>query len=194
MNRHEYIAELDRRIRLLPRADREDAIAYYEGYFDDMGVTDEEDVTGRVDDPKEIAERILDECSERLIEESRAKSDVRNWTKTIRMILIGVISFPVAFPLVMVAFALVITLVAVSFALVIALAATTIGLVAGGIGFFIAGFFAFTTNLYVHIGGALVLVALGILLGQFALWLVGKLSKLAASVCERLLSRRKARL
>lgn len=195
MNRRDYIAELSYRIRLLPREDREDAIMYYEGYFDDMGVSDTEDISGRVDSPEQIAARILEECSERHIEQSREQGgirhELRHGSRMIWMTILGIVSLPVALPLVIAALALIVALTVVGFSLIVAVGLGGIGMVIGGIGLFIAGFLAIGSNLLMHIGGSLVCVSLGVLLTLFTAKLIRWFTRIVAYICESLISRRR---
>ena len=61
MNKSKFIKELKLRLRGLSKEDLDDAINYYEEYFLDSGVDDEEDVTQMVGDPKDVARKILEE-------------------------------------------------------------------------------------------------------------------------------------
>ena len=44
MNKTEFIKQLEKRLRRLPKEDREDAIRYYEEYFEEMNWVDKDGV------------------------------------------------------------------------------------------------------------------------------------------------------
>lgn len=44
MTRNEFMFQLRTKLKRLPQSDAEDAIAYYQGYFDDAGPENEQEV------------------------------------------------------------------------------------------------------------------------------------------------------
>lgn len=65
MNKTEFIKQLEKRLRRLPKEDREYAIRYYEEYFEEMGADDSTDVTSTLGTPNEIAREIIATCTEK---------------------------------------------------------------------------------------------------------------------------------
>ena len=59
MIRHEYLEQLDRYLRKLPKADYEEAMDYFTEYFDEAGVENEAAVMAELGTPKEAAHDIL---------------------------------------------------------------------------------------------------------------------------------------
>ena len=61
MNRDEFLRQLERLLINVPENDRLDAIAYYNDYFDDAGVENEEKVILELGSPEKVAEKIKDD-------------------------------------------------------------------------------------------------------------------------------------
>jgi uncharacterized membrane protein len=62
MTREEYLNELNKALKRIPKEERENAISYYREYFEDAG--DEQEVIRELGEPKELARKILIECAE----------------------------------------------------------------------------------------------------------------------------------
>lgn len=58
MNRREYMNRLEQLLLVLPKEEREEALQYYEDYFDDAGVENEADVIRELGTPEEVAAKI----------------------------------------------------------------------------------------------------------------------------------------
>ena len=58
MNRAEYMAQLARLLGDVPKAEREEALQYYNDYFDDAGVEEESGVIASLGSPEELARTI----------------------------------------------------------------------------------------------------------------------------------------
>lgn len=58
MNREEFMRQLERLLRNIPESDRLDAIAYYNGYFDEAGEENEAQVIRELGSPEKVAETI----------------------------------------------------------------------------------------------------------------------------------------
>ena len=59
MNRNEYMKELEQALKRLPKAEREEALSYYNEYFDDAGPEREAEVMEELGDAKGIAAQIV---------------------------------------------------------------------------------------------------------------------------------------
>ena len=58
MNRREYMDRLEQLLLVLPGEEREEALQYYEDYFDDAGMENEADVIKELGAPEEVAAKI----------------------------------------------------------------------------------------------------------------------------------------
>lgn len=61
MNRTEFMRQLERLLSTIPESDRQDAIAYYNDYFDEAGAENEERVIRELGSPEELAKTIKQE-------------------------------------------------------------------------------------------------------------------------------------
>ena len=121
MNKTEYLKQLNTCLKHLPKEDREDALHYYEEYFEDMDIDDTVNISEQIGTPEEIAKEIIANCTEKHIETQKEKGGVKNSTLVIWMIILGIIASPVAIPIAIAAiaclFAFIILLAEISFIL-----------------------------------------------------------------------------
>ncbi|MBR6451953.1 MAG: DUF1700 domain-containing protein [Lachnospiraceae bacterium] len=166
MNKSAYIKELEKRLKYIPKEDREDAVAYYTELMDDMGLDETEDVEGRLGSAKDAAKKIIDDATDRHIEAYEEKKSVKGHATVVWLSILGVLSLPVSLPLAAVVLSLAVTLVVVFIAILISLAAAAIGLFVGGLCCLVVMFLApgFTQKLVVF-GTGLAGIAIGGLLG-----------------------------
>lgn len=88
MNKKKFLEVLQRKLRHLPKEDWEDAIAYYEEYFAEMALSEEEDVTLKIGKPEDIAREILGNCAEKHFDTQKEKGGIKNSAKLIWIILL----------------------------------------------------------------------------------------------------------
>ena len=165
MNKITFMSELGRKLRNLPKDEFDDAMNYYNEYFLDAGIDDTADVIPIVGTPDEVSRRILDECTDRQIEKIKTEGGVKNSTRAIWYVILGIFAAPIAFPVAIAIFAVFLALIITAFALVFALFVTGVAMTLGGIVLipvmFAAGTFA---QGLIVLGMCLVSIALGVLL------------------------------
>ncbi len=162
MKRKEYMDKLEQFLDKLPLEEREEALQFYNDYFDDAGVENEDKVIQELGTPEEVAEKIkrgytgeYASYSEQGFEDSRFKntqeittdrqedvteeekkekrnSDNKNLGKILALIFLVLLGIPVILPL---GAAIIIVIIA----LIIALAALIFGIGVSGIAIFISG-------------------------------------------------------
>ncbi len=132
MNKKIFMRQLEAKLRGLPKDEQKDALEYYEEYFADMGIGDDDDVTQVVGTPKDVAHNILNECLTKQEEENVKNNSVKNSVKSIWLVILGIMAAPVALPLI-------IAFVAVAFSLFITVVAVGVSAVACGITAIIVG-------------------------------------------------------
>lgn len=110
MNKMEFVNKLEKKLRYLPVEDREDAIAYYKEYIEEMGADDVTDISAKLGSPSEVAAGILAECTQKKLKENEEGKKAANSTQIVWLIILAVCSIPVLIPL---AIVLVIVLLAV---------------------------------------------------------------------------------
>ena len=74
MNKETYLQELRKGLKILPQYDREEAIEFYEEYFDEAGVENEAKVIEELGEPMILAKKILVDVVDRKYEETMAAS------------------------------------------------------------------------------------------------------------------------
>lgn len=58
MTKQEFLEKLNSLLNDIPKTERDEAIEYYQEYFEEAGINDLEDVSGRIDAPEKIAATI----------------------------------------------------------------------------------------------------------------------------------------
>ena len=166
MNKEGFIKELDKRLKYIPREDREDAIEYYTELISDMGLDEAQDITERLGSPKECAKKILDECTQKHVDEYEENKTVKGHATVVWLTIIGVLSLPVSLPLAVAVIIIALALVIVAFSVLLSLAVAAVALVFSGLVALIAMWLApgFSQKLVVF-GMGLAALGLGTLIG-----------------------------
>ena len=58
MNRIEFMTELEKLLKEIPEEERKEAMQYYEDYFADAGLENEQHVISELESPKKVAQTI----------------------------------------------------------------------------------------------------------------------------------------
>ena len=173
MNRTEFIGELQKRLKYIPAEDREDAIEYYTELMSDMGFDETQDVTEKLGSAKDAAKKILDECTQKHVEEYDKNKSIKGHATVVWLWILGALSLPLSLPLAIVVLALAISAIAIVVTVFITIAASSVALVCGGLVSFYAMFKAPSmAQGAVIFGMGLVLVSSGVLMGFGIFYLV----------------------
>ncbi len=166
MNKTAFVKELDKRLRYIPKDDREDAVAYYTELLADMGFDETEDVTERLGSAKDAAKKILDECTQKHVEDYAQNKTVKGHATVVWLSVLGALSLPLSLPLGIVTLVLAIVIIVTVFSLLVAFAASSIALVASGLVSLVAMFAApgFAQKMVVF-GYGLAAIGIGSLMG-----------------------------
>lgn len=190
MNKEQYMKELDRCLKGLSAEDKEDAVRFYEDYIEESGLGDSQQVEETLGTPKEVARKILGDCVEKQINRQSENAGLKNSTKTVWLILLGILASPVAFPLLLVAvilyFCMVIVICAVSFSVL------ACGIAGGfsGIMVFVATIWAATAGQrLVMLGIGLIRISLGIMFCLGFYQLSGMLVRLLVHIHRKIFNR-----
>lgn len=97
MNREEYMAALEKHLRKLPRDERENALVYYNEYFDDAEPENEDRVIGELGSPAKLAAQLRSEYALKGNEQEKKKMPV------VLIVILSIFAAPIALPLVIVA-------------------------------------------------------------------------------------------
>ena len=194
MNKTVFMQKLKSGLRHLPKADREDAILYYEEYFAEMGAGENEDVTMELGRPEQIVKDIITECTKKHIDEQDKRTGMKSSATTIWMVILTVFASPLAIPVAGLLAGVIITIVAMVFAAVAVIFAFALAAIATGIG----AIFAIASAVSIWQGILFVGIALtGIGIGILVMLACGKLAVLAvraiAAVCKKAFLKKKAK-
>ena len=149
MNRVEYMTRLASMLQDIPVEERQEAMKYYNDYFDEAGEENEEKVAAELDSPEKVAAAIKAEIYGRnntgetrkhlCIRQKRKRKITNNWWKILLIIVGGLFVLSIAGPIVL---GVALTVLAVVFSGFIALIAFVIAagcLAIVGIALFIGG-------------------------------------------------------
>lgn len=149
MNRNEYMDQLKRRLKRLPKEDYDRALEYYIEYFDEAGPENEQQAIEDLGTPEMAANSIIMDMAI-----SNSKKPERNMKRGLKNIWIGILAIfaaPIAIPLavagVAVVICLIVALLAVMLSVVVCVAASGAVSVAGFIFSIVLLFTSFTDGL-----------------------------------------------
>lgn len=212
MNRKEFLKQLEELLSDIPEAERRDAMNYYQNYFDDAGVEQEQTILEELGSPEKVAESIKrDLFGENYDAYVKAKQEKQQETiekqqrenRTLRNILIVValvLTFPIWIGLVALAFGILVTVFAGLFGVAVAViavvaaclfagvAVTVIGMINAVAGFPAVGLIVIAGGLLVFMIGILGVVALVWIFGRIFPWLIRAIVRL----CKRPFQKRGA--
>jgi uncharacterized membrane protein len=133
MTKAEYLEQLNRKLRVLPSGERQDALDYYDGYLSDS--EDEAAAIDQLGTPGEVAANILANYVNKTPphEHSDTNKSGTRGVKTAWAIILAIFALPVGLPIIialaMIPFSLFIAL----FSVFIAIGATVLGMFAAGL-------------------------------------------------------------
>lgn len=165
MSRIEFMNELSALLQDIPSEDRQDALAYYEDYFEEAGTDREQEVIKELGSPRQVALTIKtnlesadkgeftengyrdpnqDNNRQQVanMEETKSKGtrgDNNKIMKIVLIVLIIIVGSPVIIPLAVGIIGLVIGLLAAAFGIFLALIITSVSLVVVGIALIVVG-------------------------------------------------------
>ena len=189
MNRTEYMSELSRELRRLPKEDYKKAMEYFEEYFEDAGSENEQQAIQDLGTPQEAARGLVMDLAEQTV--SEPPKTVKRGLSAVWIGILGVCASPIVLPLalvlVIVTAVLGITALAVVLSLVIAAASIVAGAVLSVVGGGVLLFTSFADGLC-NIGFGLFFLGAGILLTWGAVvlfrWIIRKLSVLLGRITK----------
>lgn len=191
MNKNEFLKELKRKLKNLPKSERDDAIRYYEEYFDYAQIEDDTDVLYELSKPSEIASQILAEHAIKGVD-SKNKS-IKNNISSIWFIILAIAVSPLAFPL---AFPILITILVsifVTFILGFVFVVVCMSLITVGFTILIDGFSYAFSDLGMtlsSLGIGFLIIGFSVLIFTTFVLIVGKLSKFIVKISSEKLNRK----
>ena len=180
MNRQEFMNRLEYLLRGIPASEREDALAYYNDYFDEAGAENEAQVIQELGNPEVVAANILANVQQENSQHesktySNEKKKMSKSTKILLVILL-ILTFPIWICVVAGLFSTVVGLIGALFGIVVGFISAAVGLVAGGVVCIFGGILCAITvpvEGLVSIGVGALLAALGVLMAVPCVWTIG---------------------
>lgn len=217
MNRKIFMERLRELLRDIPSDEREEALAYYESYFDEAGAEREYEVIRELESPEKVAATIKEDLFENVQEnpnalltgeatrnesayEDRKKEKKHDkTTKIILIVIIAILTFPLWIAVVAALFGILVGIFGALFGILVGIIAGTGAVLITGVVLFCLGFGGcITGNAAVGIfmmGVGLILLAVGILAVICIAWICVKLIPLLckgiANLWNRVFHRRK---
>ena len=199
MNRAEFMARLRELLSDITEAEREEALTYYEDYFDDAGVENEASVIGSLGSPEKVAATIKHGLNDNTGEDgefsengysghtydkdeiattsSNKKWDVKGSTLVL-IIILCIFALPILGPLFVAVLSVLFGLLAAAAALLFAVMVSGIAIVISGIALFGSGVVTLIQSPVAGIllaGIGLILAGIGILVTILGIWVLKKI-------------------
>ncbi len=158
MDRKQFMKELSERLKRLPQEEKEEALNYYEEYFDEAGLENEAATIAALGSPTMVASKIIGEFAIKDV-----KKEKRQGTNPLWIALLAALALPLGAPLMITAIVLILALGLVVFSLVlVGISVTGAGVVALFVGFW-SFTYGFATGLF-YLGMGMVVMAIGLAL------------------------------
>lgn len=133
MNKNEFIKELSTRLKYIPAEDREDAISYYTEYIEDMHLDENEDVTEKIGQPKDVAKEILADVKDKHITQQKEHKSAKGGATVVWLVILGLLSAPLSIPLGIALLAIACVVVITALAVLITLGVAALALIFAGL-------------------------------------------------------------
>ncbi|MDR1572575.1 MAG: DUF1700 domain-containing protein [Clostridiales Family XIII bacterium] len=144
MDRLEYMARLEAELACVSDSEREDAMAYYNEYFDEAGPQGEAQAIDELGPPERVAAQIKSASAARDgaagdVSAVDAAAPPKKGVSALWWVIVGILALPIALPIAILLFVLAVALVAVTCALTLALAAVVVAAFVCGVAAVVAG-------------------------------------------------------
>lgn len=189
MDRKSYMAELEKALKHLPGTEREEALRYYEEYFEDAGPEREAEVIEELGSAREAASQILKEVAIKRLDEPKHRA--RKGISTIWVVILALFAAPIGLPLLLVVLVLglaVVILVCAIFLVLIITGAVVLAVSVVGI---LAGIFFLPTQIangLAILGASLFLTGMGLLFLLAGIYCCRMILKALAGLVKKMLT------
>ena len=188
MTRQEYMEQLKKYLKRLPKEDYENAIEYFSEYFDGAGLQKEQQVMKELGEPKEAARELLLNLLQESVEndqdiveekaavqpEAASGGKKRSPGKIILLAILVLCASPVSLALLVGVLAVLLAVVITATAVIFSLGITSIAATAGGIvtvGFGATLVLKSAAAACMMIGGGFLMAGIGILAGVLTIYI-----------------------
>lgn len=173
MNRAEYMAELQRRLQRLPAEEIKSVIMYYEEYFEDAGVENEQDIIQALGSPAAVAGHLIGEFAMKEPSNGTPPTTKKSMN-AIWVALLAIFASPIALPIAIAFAAVILALVITLYAALFSLGVAGFALTLSGVATTIMSLVFIPSGIavgFIGIGAGLVLFAIGLLLSMLTVLL-----------------------
>lgn len=129
MTRTEYLAQLERYLRKLPKEDYDEVMDYFTELFEDAGAEGEAELMDNLGSPKEAAHEVMADLLDKKLSDD---SQSNNRRQLILLVLLGLLAAPVGLPIVIFVVMFLLAILAGIVVAIAGLAAVTLGVLAIG--------------------------------------------------------------
>ncbi len=174
MNRAEFMKKLRSELHKLPEDERNAALEFYEEYFDEAGVENEQQVIESLGNPKKVAAQIKSEYAMRQLDNEEIPTAKKGWS-AFKWAIVGICSAPISIPLAIVLVVLAIAAFATFVSCAAGIIAGIIGAAVGSIAFLVIGILAFpaaVSSAVMLLGMGLAGLGISVLLGWLVVWAI----------------------
>ncbi len=165
MNRNEFLEQLRRKLRKLPAEEAQDALSYYEQYFDDAGEENEASAILELGSPANAAAQIIADYAVKEADTPFDQKTAKRGLSTVWVVILSIFAAPVALPLALVFAAFIFMLLMMVLAVVFSFGITGVALLAAGLATVLLSvpiFFQSLSSAIFYLGTGLVSFGLGI--------------------------------
>ncbi len=158
MTKEQYITQLKKYLRRLPKQDYEDAIDYFNEYFSDTDEEGQQKLMEELGTPKEAARDLISNLlDKKLDDKSSFEKPVRKGT--LRIALLAICAAPVAIPMLVALFAILLSVAICMFAVYLSIFAVALSTLLIGAKLFVRGIIAIPFS----VSGSFIILGLGLL-------------------------------
>ena len=190
MNKETYLKQLELKLKRMPSYEVEDALEYYNEYFDEAGAENTQQVIKELGSPAQVASKILADYAIKDLDEH--PSSAKKGLLAIWIIILGIFATPIALPIMLAVVAVIFAFVLLCGSLVVAAIAILFSIILGGIGSLIGGVAILTQHIptaLFFIGLGLIALGIGLLVFSPVMNLIKKGSRGIAKMLKRLFDR-----
>ncbi|MEG2339029.1 MAG: DUF1700 domain-containing protein [Clostridium sp.] len=188
MNKKQFINDLDKRLKRLPKEERDNAIDYYVEYFEEAGFDDDYNVLIDVDHPVDIAPHILADYALKDEEEVGAKK--KKGLSGVWFVILAILAAPIGLPLALAGVSIIFAILVVIISVTFAFSAVGLSLLGSGIFTIIVGLSVASSDLpttVFFLGVGLMTIGIGALCGLFVWNVVPKAVNLVSNISKKML-------
>ncbi len=192
MSKEDFLLQLEKGLKKLPKQEVDNAIEYYTEYLEDVGTENEQAAISALGSPDKVASQITAEFA---VKEMKSSPSAKKGISTVWIVLLAIFASPIAIPIALTIAAVALSLVIVLIALIVSFAAISISLIAAGIIMVIVGLCLILQSLATaafYFGAGLFVFGVGLAIIPLVIWLSKKGFNVIAKLINKCLPRRKA--